>query len=210
MFGRILDSDRADRWRARGTLWAGWVLAGAVGGAVVALSAGRLSLAAGEAAEGPAGGVAAQVVTGSLALGGAMLGIALGQWLVLRRRAPWAGSLLASVVAGGAAGGGAGLGAWAAFTEMAGDGAGVVAGAAAGLIAFGAVQGLLLRRRLPWAWPWAALSAAGLVAAVLSMGVLGALDPRGSVGIGGGVFGAAYAVVTGWLPASRAVGTGGG
>lgn len=183
---------------ARRALWLRWILAGALGGLAVARVARRASVAAGESVWETLGGVAGEAVVGALALGGIMAGIAAGQWLVVRRRVPWAPWLAAGTVAGGVAGGGAGFGVLQGLTQAAGAGGAAAAAVIAGLAAFGAAKWLVLRGRVGGARRLAVVSAAGVVAAVaataLSAFVLGELAGGGA---GGGVFGAAYAAVTG-------------
>ena len=59
-------------------LWLQWVLASAIGCAVVSTVARRVSMAVGGAAGDAMGPLVAEVVVGALALGGVMLGIAVG------------------------------------------------------------------------------------------------------------------------------------
>ena len=177
-----------------------WVLSSALGGLLVARVARRVSIAAGGSVWETLGGVAGEAVVGALALGGIMAGIAAGQWLVVRRRLPWAARLAAGTVAGAAAGGGIGFGVLQGLTGIAGAGGAVAAAIIAGLAAFGAAKWLVLRRRVTEARRFAGASMAGLVAAVvataLSAFVLGDLAGGGA---GGGVFGAVYATVTGFV-----------
>lgn len=184
---------------ATGTgLWLRWVLAGALGGAAVAGTARRVSIAAGGSVWEVLGGVAGETVVGALALGGTMAGIAAGQWLVVRRRVAWARRLALGAVAAGAAAGGAGFGVLQGSARVAGDGGAVAAAVVVGLAVFGTVQRLVLRRAVPWAGRFAAASTAGVVAAVVATALSGfVLGDLAGGGAGGGVFGAAYAAVTG-------------
>lgn len=184
-------------------LWTRWVVASTLGGLVFASFVRLVSLAAGGAVGEAAGAVAAEAVVGALALGGIMLGIATGQWVVIRRHVVWAGPLWLSTSAGGALGGGAAFGILAWLTEGAGPGAAVAAAVVVGLAAFGAVQWLGLRRRISGPGRYAATGMAGLVAAVLVTAITGMLlgDLAGT-GVGGGFFGAAYGAVTGRMPAA--------
>ncbi|MCY4398889.1 MAG: hypothetical protein OXE96_06010 [Gemmatimonadetes bacterium] len=191
----------------RRRLWLQWVLASAVGCAVVSTVARRVSMAAGGAAGDVMGPLVAEVVVGALALGGVMLGIAVGQWLVVRRLVPWAGRLLLAITGGAAAAGAVGLGLLAALSDIASPSAGVVVAVVVGLAAFGTTQWLVLRGPVPGAGRWALASLAGLAAASFSMGVVGAVAEQltGDV-IGQALFGAIYAAVAGYLPISAAAG----
>ncbi len=179
-------------------LWLAWVLASGIGGMVFARVARSVSLGAGGVVGDAAGPVAAEAVIGALVLGGIMLGIAAGQWLVIRRRVPWAGAWALSMVAGGTLGGALGLGVHASLATVAGEAARVAAAVVVGLAAYGSVQWLVLRRRVSRAGRYAATSTAALVAAVVGSTLLGVLfgDFSGS-GLGGGIWGAVYGAVTG-------------
>ena len=181
-------------------LWLRWIVASAIGGFVFAIAARRWSVAAGGSVWDSMGPVVAEIVIGALALGGIMAGIAVGPWLVVRRRVPWAGWLAAGMVGGGVAGGGAAFGV---LQGMGGEGGGVPAVAAAvivGLAAFVGVQWVLLRGRVPEAGRFVWMSVAAVVAAVVATGVSGvALGEYSGGGVGGAVFGAAYAAVTGFV-----------
>lgn len=188
-------------------LWMQWVLASALGGLLFAFFVRSVSMAMGAAVGGAAGAVAAEAVVGALALGGIMLGIATGQWMVIRRQVGWAGALWLSTSAGGALGGAVAFGVLAGLTEAVGPGGAVAAAIVVGLAAFGAVQWLGLRRRISRPGRFAAASMAGLVAAVIVTALSGALlgDLAGT-GIGGGFFGAAYGAVTGKIPVASTLG----
>ena len=181
-------------------LWLQWIGASAIGGFVFAVVARRMSMGAGGIIGDSFGPVAAEVVIGALALGGIMVGIAAGQWLVARRSVPWAGWMVLAMVAGGMAGGGAAFGV---LQGLGGEGGGVPAVAAAvivGLAAFVGVQRLLLWGRAPEAGRFVWMSVAAVVAAVVATGLSGvALGEYSGGGVGGAVFGAAYAAVTGFV-----------
>ena len=180
-------------------LWLRWIAASAVGGFLFAVAVRRASMAAGDSVW-EMGPVVAEIVIGALALGGIMAGIAVNQWLVVRRRVSWAGWLAAGMVGGGIAGGGAAFGV---LQGMGGEGGGGVAVAAAivvGLATFGGVGWLLLRGRVPGAGRFAGVSMAAVVVAVLATALSGiALGEYSGGGVGGAVFGAAYAAVTGFV-----------
>ena len=165
-----------------------WLLASALGGLLVARVARRVSMVAGGSVWETLGGVAGEAVVGALALGGIMAGIAAGQWLVVRRRVPWARRLVAGTIGGGAAGGGAGFGVLHGLTEAAGAGGAAAAAIIVGLAAFGMVKWFVLRRRVAEARRLAVVSMAGVVAAVvataLSAFVLGDLAGGGAGGGG--------------------------
>lgn len=187
-------------------VWLRWVLASAVGCAVVSAVARRVSMAAGGAVGDAVGPVAAEVVVGALALGLVMFGIAVGQWFVVRRLVPWAGRLSRAVVLGAAVAGGVGLGLLEALSGVAGQAAGVVVAVVVGLAGFGTTQWLVLRGRVPGAGRWAVASSAGLAAASFSLGVVGALAEEITGGvIGQALFGAVYAAVAGHMPIAAAV-----
>lgn len=187
-------------------MWTQWVVASALGGLVFAFFVRLVSMAAGSAVGDAAGAVAAEAVVGALALGGIMLGIATGQWVVIRRQVPWAGALWLSTSAGGVVGGAAAFGVLAGLTEASGAGGAVAAAVVVGLAAFGALQWLGLRRHISRPGRYAATGMAGLVAAVLVTAITGMLlgDLAGT-GVGGGFFGAAYGVVMGRMPIAAAL-----
>lgn len=170
-----MPASRASRWG----LWLLWVAASGVGGAVGVVPARIIGTAMGEA------------VLGAAALGGILGAVATAQWLVMRRRLPWAGRWAAATVAGGLAAGAVALGLLDALSANGRETLGAVLGTFAGLGAFGTVQWLILRRVAGAGW-WMAASVAGLVAAgPLGVGVLGLF-----VGDGGG-FGVVYGAITG-------------
>ena len=186
-------------------LWLRWIVGSAAGGFVFAVTVRRASTAAGDSVW-EMGPVVAEIVIGALALGGIMAGIAVNQWLVVRRRVSWAGWLAGGMVGGGIAGGGAAFGV---LQGLGGEGGGGVAVAAAvivGLAAFAGVQWLLLRGRVPEVGRFVWMSVAAVVAAVLATALSGiALGEYSGGGVGGAVFGAAYAAVTGFVVIPRAV-----
>lgn len=190
-------------------LWLRWTGASAIGGFLFAVAARRVSMAAGGNIGDSFGPVAAEVVIGALALGGIMAGIAAGQWLVVRGRVAWAGWMAAAMVAGGVAGGGAAFGVLQALGGV--DGGAVAVGAAvvAGLGAFGGVGWGLLRGRVAGADRIARRSVVAVVAAVAATGLSGiALGEYSGGGVGGAVFGATYAAVTGFVVIPQASGRG--
>ena len=181
-------------------LWLQWIAVSAIGGFVFAVVARRVSLGAGGIIGDSFGPVAAEVVIGALALGGIMVGIAAGQWLVVRRTVPWAGWMVLAMVAGGMAGGGAGFGVLQGLGGVDGGGLAVAVAVTVGLAAFVGVQRLLLRGRAPEAGRFAWRSMAAVVAAVAATGLSGvALGEYSGGGVGGAVFGATYAAVTGFV-----------
>ena len=199
----------ADMSSMKRGLWLQWVLASAVGCAVVSTVARRVSMAVGGAAGDAMGPLVAEFVVGGLALGGVMLGIAVGQWLVVRRLVPWAGRLLLAIAGGAAVAGALGLGLLAALSGVAGQTASVVVAVVVGLAGFGTTQWLVLRGHVPGAGRWAVASLAGLAAASFSMGVIGAVAEELTGGvIGQALFGAIYGAVAGHLPISAAVPSG--
>ncbi|WP_419949694.1 hypothetical protein [Candidatus Palauibacter sp.] len=132
-----------------------------------------------------------QVVVGAVAAGGVVGGIAIAQWLIMRRQLSWAAWWLPASVLGGLVGGAVTLGVWDVVSATGRETLGAVLGILAGLSTFGVVQWLLLRRVTQAGW-WVLASVAGLVAAgPLGVGVLGHL-----IGDGGG-FGAVYGAITG-------------
>ena len=188
-------------------LWLQWVGASAIGGFVFAVLARRVSMGAGGVIGDSLGPVAAEVVIGALALGGIMVGIGAGQWLVVRRSVPWAGWMVLAMVAGGMAGGGAGFGV---LQGMGGEDGGALAVAVAvvaGLGALGGVGWLLLRGRTPEAGRLAWRSVGAVVVAVAATGLSGiVLGEYSGGGVGGAVFGAVYAAVTGFVVIPNASG----
>ena len=97
-----------------------WIVGSAVGGFVFAVVVRQASTAAGDSVW-ELGPVVAEIVIGAVALGGIMAGIAVNQWLVVRRRVAWAGWLAGGMIGGGIAGGGAGFGV---LQGMGGEGVG--------------------------------------------------------------------------------------
>ena len=181
------------------SLWLQWTLASGVGAGVFASVARPVSMALGGGAGQAMGPIVAEAVTGALALGGVMLGIGIGQCLVVRRHISWAGLLVLAMAVGGAMGGAVGLGAWAAVTRVAGPAAGVAVAVVVGLVTFGIAQWFVLRRHLSWAGRWAAASIIGLVAATLGLVLIASVlgDGFGAEYGSGVAYGAAYGGVTG-------------
>ena len=197
----------ADSSSIKRGLWLRWVLASAIGCAVVSTVARRVSMAVGGVAGDAMGPLVAEAVVGALALGGVMLGIAVGQWLVVRRLVPWAGRLLLAIAGGAAVAGAVGLGLLAALSGVAGQTASVVVAVVVGLAGFGTTQWLVLRGHVPGAGRWAVASLAGLAAASFSMGVIGALAEEITGGvIGQALFGGIYGAVAGHIPISATAG----
>jgi len=144
-----------------------------------------------EGAEGRGAGRARSAVLGAVALGGVLGAVATAQWLIMRRRLPWAARWATGKVAAGLVGGAVALGLLDALSASGSETLGAVLGTLGGLGAFGTVQWLILRRVAHAGW-WVAASVAGLVAAgPLGVGVLGSL-----VGDGAG-FGVVYGAITG-------------
>ncbi|WP_420636416.1 hypothetical protein [Candidatus Palauibacter sp.] len=132
-----------------------------------------------------------EAVLGAVAAGGVLGAIATGQWLVLRRRSPWADWWVPATLAAGLVGGAIALGVLDLLSANGREALGGIVGSLAGLSAFGIVQWLILRRVTQAGW-WTLASVVGLVAAgPLGVGVLGFL-----VGDGAG-FGAVYGAITG-------------
>ena len=187
-------------------LWLRWIVGSAVGGFVFALVVRQVSMGAGDSVW-ELGPVVAEIVIGAVALGGIMAGIAMNQWLVVRRQVAWAGWLAAGMIGGGIVGGGAAFGV---LQGMGGEGGGGMAVAAAvvvGLAVFAGMQWLLLRGRVPEVGRFVWMSVAAVVAAVVATALSGiALGENSGGGVGGAVFGAAYAVVTGFVVIPTAVG----
>lgn len=187
-------------------IWLQWIGVSAIGGFVFAVVARRVSMGAGGIIGDSFGPVAAEVVIGALALGGIMVGIAAGQWLVVRRSVPWAGWMVLAMVAGGMAGGGAAFGVLQGLGGVDGGTFAVAVAVIVGLAAFVGVQRLLLRGRAPVAGRFAWQSMAAVVAAVAATGLSGvALGEYSGGGVGGAVFGAAYAAVTGFVVIPRTI-----
>lgn len=172
---------------------------------MLAVLARPVSIAVGGGVGSVLGPIAAEAAVGALAMGGVMLGVAAGQWLVIRRHLPWAGRLARATVLAGAAGGAAALSALQGLTGVVGAGGGVAFAVAMGLAAFGMVHWWVLRDRTGEPERFAAMCVVGLVAAVLGTALVGALagDLAGQ-GIGGGALGAVYAAVTGRKPIGEA------
>ena len=188
-------------------LWTQWVVASALGGLVFAFVVRLVSTGAGGSVGESLGAMAAEVVIGASALGAIMLGIATGQWAVIRGRVAWAGSMWLATVAGGVLAGAAAFGVLAGLTDSVGPAIAVAAAVVLGLVAFGTTQWLGIRGRIDQAWGYSAAAMAGLVAAVVATGVSGVLMGEfAGTGLGGGIFGAAYGVVTGRTPIAVALG----
>ena len=204
----IRPSPPSRQLRERGAgaaLWLAWIAAGAIGATLTAFVARRVSLAAGDAAGEAFGLVAAEVVVGALALGTVMLGIAVPQWLVVRRRLAWAPWLVLSRAVGGAVGGAAGLGVLAALARGAAPGGAVAASVIVGLTALATAEWLVLRRRVAGAAKLAWVSAAALVAAVVGTGLVGTVaGDLTTDALAGCVFGTCHAAVTGLAIVPRA------
>ena len=144
------------------------------------------------------GPIAAEAAVGALTMGGILLGVALGQWLVIRGRVSWAGRLALATALAGAAGGAAALGMLQAVAGVAGEAGSVAVAVVPGLAAFWVVHWWVLKTRISAPGHFAALGVVALIAAVLGTALVGAIagDLAGQ-GIGGGTLGAVYAAVTG-------------
>ncbi|MDE2806101.1 MAG: hypothetical protein OXN18_13240 [Gemmatimonadota bacterium] len=179
-------------------LWLAWILASGVGGWICAIFARPVSIAVGGVVGNVLGPIAAEAAVGALAMGGVLLGVAVGQWLVIRRHVSWAGwSALATALAGAAGGAGA-LGALQAVAGVAGEAGSVAVAVVLGLAAFWLVHWWVLKTQICAPGHFATLGVVALIAAVLGTALVGAIagDLAGQ-GIGGGTLGAVYAAVTG-------------
>lgn len=144
------------------------------------------------------GPIAAEAAVGALAMGGVLLGVAVGQWLVIRRHVSWAGWSALATALSGAAGGAAGLSVLQGLTEAMGPSGSVAVAVVLGLAAFWVVHWWVLRDRIGDAGRFATLGVVALIVAVLGTALVGVVagDLAGQ-GIGGGALGAVYAAVTG-------------
>ena len=173
-------------------------MASGVGGWISAIFARPVSIAVGGALGDVLGPVAAEAAVGALAMGGILFGVAVGQWLVIRRRASWAGRLAVATVLSGAAAGAVGLSVLEGLNQFLGDAARVVVAVLMGLGAFGFVHQWVLRDRIEAPDRFAALGVFALVAGVLGTALVGAVAGNwAGQGIGGGALGAVYAAVMG-------------
>ena len=173
-----------------------WVLASAAGMAVAGAVARPLSYLVGGAAHEALGSVVGEAVVGAVAGGGVLGGIALAQWLLLRRRVSWAARWPAALAAAGAAAAAAGFAADEAL-GLAGYPEPPAVPAAVGLTAFVLAHWLVLRRCAPRAGLLAAASAGGFVlAAVVTVAVGAASGFEGESPLFGALFGAVYGAVT--------------
>ena len=186
-------------------LWLRWIAAGALGGALVAFVVRRVSLAAGDAVGDAFGLVAAEVVVGALALGGVMLGIAVPQWLVVRRHLTWAPWMIVSRGVGGVMGGATMLGVLAAIGGGAASVGAVALSVILGLGALVVVEWLVLRGRVAGAARLAWVSVGALVAAIVGTGLIGTLaGGLATEALAGCAYGACHAAVTGLAIVPRA------
>ena len=133
------------------------------------------------------GPIAAAAVTGFLVAGGVFLGVALGQWLVLRGQVAWAGWWVVASVVAASLGAATFLGL---FQALGGEGSGppliYATTLLAGFMVFGMAQWLILRGQVSWALWLVLASAVGLPLGGIGTGAVGALG-----------FGAGAGVVTG-------------
>ena len=170
-----------------------WILASSAGMAVAASVARPLSYLVGEAVGGVLGEVPAEAAIGAVAGSGALGGMALAQWLVLRGRVPWAGRWPVALALAGAAAAAAGFAADAALPPGAPPPVPLAFGAAA----FVLVHWFLLRAQVPRAG-WLAAGTAGgfLVAAAATAGVAAVVGFEGGGVLFAALFGALYGAVT--------------
>ena len=179
-------------------LWLAWIVASAVGGWVCAIFARPVSVAVGGVVGNVLGPIAAEAAVGALAMGGILLGVALGQWLVIRGRVSWAGRLALATALAGMAGGAGGLSVLQGLAGMMEPTGSVAVAVVVGLAAFAVVHWWVLRMRIRAPGRLAAAGVVALIAAVLGTALVGAVagDLAGQ-GIGGGALGAVYAAVMG-------------
>ena len=180
----------------RGRFRLRWILASAAGMAVAGAVARPLSYLVGGAAHEALGSVIGEAVVGVVAGGGALGGIALAQWLLLRRRVAWAARWPAALAAAGAVAAASGFAAdeglgLAGFPEP------PAVPFAVGLAAFLLVHWLTLRGHAPGAGRLTAASAGGFVlAALVTAGAGAAIGFEGQSPLFGALFGAVYGTVT--------------
>ena len=174
-----------------------WILASAAGMAVAAAVARPLSYVAGEGVGGLLGEVPAEAAIGAVAGGGVLGGIALAQWLLLRRMVPWAGLWPVAGALAGASAAAAGFVALRALSLAGYEAAGVAAALFCGLGAFLAAHWLVLRLRASRA-RWLAVSSAGgfLLAAVVTTAAASVAGVEGGGALFAALFGALYGAVT--------------
>lgn len=179
-------------------LWFAWIAASGVGGWICGIFARPVSIAVGGAVASVLGPVAAEAAVGALAMGGILLGVAVGQWLVIRGRVSGAIWLALGTVLAGAAGGAVALAVLQAVASLAGEAGGVAVAVLLGLVVFWIVHWWVLRDRIGDAGRFATLGVVALLAAVPSTALVGVIagDLAGQ-GIGGGALGTVYAAVTG-------------
>lgn len=165
--------------------------------AVAAAVARPLSYLVGEGVGSLLGEVPAEAAIGAVAGGGVLGGIALAQWLVLRRLVPWAGCWPVAGALAGASAAAAGFVALKALSLAGNEAAGVVAAVVFGLGAFLAAHWLVLRSRVSRA-PWLAAASAGsfLLAAVATTGVASVAGVEGGGALFAALFGALHGAVT--------------
>lgn len=151
-------------------LWVGWIAASTVGGWICAVFARRASIAAGGVVGDILGPIAAEAAVGALAMGGILLGVAAGQWLVIRARLSWAGRLALATTLAGTAGGATGLSVLQGLTGALGPAGSVAVAVVLGLAAFAVVHCGCCGHRSPprpvlprWVWSrWSRPSSAPL------------------------------------------------
>ena len=174
-----------------------WILASAAGMAVAAAVARPLSYVVGEGVGGLLGEVPAEAAIGAVAGGGVLGGIALAQWLLLRRMVPWAGRWPVAGALAGANAAAAGFVAFKALSLAGYEAAGAVAAILCGLAAFLAAHWLVLRLHVSRAG-WLAASSAGgfLLAAVVTTAAASVAGVEGGGALFAALFGALYGAVT--------------
>ena len=161
--------------------------------ATAAALARPLSYAVGAAASGVGSTALSEAVIGAVAGGGALGGMAVAHWLVLRGRVSWAGRWPGSLAAAGGTAAAVGF----ATSELFVPGTPPPVPLAFGIAAFVLVHWLFLRRRLPRA-AWLAAATAGgfLLAAALTAAAAAAIALEGESPLFGFLFGTLFGIVT--------------
>lgn len=173
-----------------------WILASAVGMSVAAAVARPLSYVVGEAVGGVLGEVPAEAAIGAVAGGGVLGGIALAQWLLLRRWVSWARLWPVAGALAGAHAAAAAFVAFKAFSLAGHDGWGAGVAVAAGLGAFLAAHWLVLRRQVPAGRIGAASAGGFLLAAIVTAAVAALSGVEEASPLFGALFGAVYGAAT--------------
>lgn len=170
-----------------------WILVSAAGMATAGVVARPLSYVVGEAVGAVLGDIPAVAAIGAVAGGGALGGVALAQWFVLRRQVLWAGRWPAALALAGAAAAAAGF----AADEALLPGAPPPVPLAFGVAAFVLVHWFLLREHVARAgWLAAATAGAFLVAAAATAGAGALVGFENESPLFGALFGAVYGWIT--------------